>query len=447
MRLYFIIAIRNLTQARRRTLLLSLAISLVTFLLVFLLSLSRGLGETIIQSATAMASGHVNVAGWFKAKASDAWPNIQGAEAVRQIIQENTPDLDYVIARDRAWAKVISERHSLYTSPSGVDIGKEKRFRDVLQLARESEYKDGGKDVVKGDFDRLNEPKTALIFAGQAKRLGVEVGDYLTITTPTGSGRTNTIDVTVAAIAKDMGFMSNWSMFLRSQDVHDLYQIEPGSSSVLMIYLKDPGKAEEVMAQLSDVLKQKGFRIMDHEAVPFFMKFETVAGEDWTGQKLDLTIWKDEVSYLDWIVNAIDGLSFFLVGILMAIIAVGIMNSMWMSVRERTREVGTVRAIGMTRKGVLLLFLTEAALLGLLGTGVGGLVGLGLTALIDAAHFHVPFEAVQVILMSDVLHLSVSVWHVLGAMGLFTLVTALSALLPSFRASRLEPVTAIHHAG
>ena len=48
----------------------------------------------------------------------------------------------------------------------GTEVAGELRFRDVIQLAREREYKDGGSDEVKGSLDHLREPKTALIFAG-----------------------------------------------------------------------------------------------------------------------------------------------------------------------------------------------------------------------------------------------------------------------------------------
>jgi putative ABC transport system permease protein len=177
------------------------------------------------------------------------------------------------------------------------------------------------------------------------------------------------------------------------------------------------------------------------------MKFDTVAGEDWTGQKLDLTVWSDEVSFLSWISTALDAISYTLVGILMVIIAVGIMNSMWISVRERTQEVGTVRAIGMTRFQVLKLFLSEALILGLFGTTIGSLCGAGLAAALNAARVSVESDALRAIMMSDTLHLAVSSGHVIRVILIFTLVTGLSALWPAYKASRLQPVTAIHHAG
>ena len=444
MRAYLSIAFHNLLQARLRTLLLTLAVLLVTMLLIVLGAVSRGFNDSLQRSATALSSGHVNIAGWHKNKATDAWPLILDAAEVTRIARESTPGLEGAVLRDRAWAKAISRDHSFWVSPSGVDIRDEQRLRSVVQLAREVEYKDGGREAVLGDLEALAKPHTALIFAAQARRLGVGVGDYLTLTAPTGSGRTNSIDVTVVAVARDLGFMSNWSLFVPTSDIHELYQTADGTTSVVMLYLQDPSQAAAVMGHLREVFAKAHYALMDHQPQPFFFKFESVAGEDWTGQKLDLTIWKDEVSYIDWVSTAIDAITAILVGILMAIIAIGIMNAMWMSVRRRTVEIGTARAIGMTRSRVLTMFVLEALLLGLFATTLGALAGVAVAAGLDAASVELP-EMMRAILMSDTLHLVVEPGQVLTAIVVFTLVTGLAAVSPALRAARMQPVSAIAH--
>ena len=445
MGVYFIIAYRNLVQAKRRTFFLSAALGLVTMLLVLLLSLSQGLTETMIRAATTLSAGHVNVSGFYKVSTGDASPIITGAAEIKRIAAENAPDLDYVIDRHRGWARVVSDTGSINVGLNGVDVAEEGRFLEVIELAKEKDYKEGGREEILGDMKRLGEPGTALIFVNQAKRLGLGVGDQLTITIETLHGTRNTGEATIVAVAKDVGFMSNWSIFVTKQLILDLYQLQKDTSGAVMVYLKHPERAEATMAVLRKVFEDKGYRLMEHEPKPFFFKFETVAGEDWTGQKLDLTTWRDEVSYLTWVLTALDSISFMLIGILLVIIVVGIMNAMWIAVRERTGEVGTLRAIGMMRERVLGMFMVEAVMLGVFATAVGGAVGASIAGVIDAAHLTVPVDAVRVILMSDTLHLSVKVGQVAAAVGVFTLVTALSALWPAIRAARMQPVTAIHH--
>ena len=429
---YLRIAIRNLWQAKRRSGLLIVALAMVTMLLVLLLSLSRGLTDTLIRAATTLVSGHINVSGFYKDTPEDAAPLVTGVGELRRIVEESTPGLAYALDRHRGWAKMVSDTDAIQTGLVGVDLGEERQFHDVIE-------------ILDGDATRIAEAGQALIFKAQADRLEVRVGDPLTLVMETMRGHRNSADVVVAAIAKDIGFMSNWNAFMSKETILDLYQLKPDTAGAVQVFLDDIEDAPEVMAQLRDVFESKGYRLMEHDPKPFYMKFETVSGEDWTGQKLDLTLWSDEVAFMMKTIQALDSLSVFLSALLMVVIALGIMNTMWMAVRERTGEIGTLRAIGMSRRRVLWMLLIEAAVLGFVGTLAGGLLGAGIALGVDAAHLPVPVDAIKAMLMSDTIHLVVRASHVLGAVTVFTLITALSALWPALRASRMQPVTAIHH--
>jgi ABC-type lipoprotein release transport system permease subunit len=176
------------------------------------------------------------------------------------------------------------------------------------------------------------------------------------------------------------------------------------------------------------------------------MKFEAVNREDWTGQKLDVTTWEDELSFLTWTVQLLQGMTVVLLIILIAIVVTGIMNTMWIAIRERTREIGTLRAIGMQRGGVLGMFLFESVLLGFSAACAGALAGVGIAAAVNAMEVGVPIS-VQLFLMSDRLVLAVHPSAVVFAVVLLTVITALAALYPSLRAARLRPVAAMSHFG
>lgn len=200
------------------------------------------------------------------------------------------------------------------------------------------------------------------------------------------------------------------------------------------------------MERLHHAFAAAGYEIIEHSPRPFWMKFETIAGEDWLGQKLDLTTWKDEVGMMKWAIGALDSVSFFLVAIMVFIIVIGIINTVFMAVRERTREIGTMRAIGMQRSQILRLFVLEAALLGAAATTVGCLLGASLAAIINAAHIEVGIEALRAIIMSDTLRLTVGPSQLIGVIATLTIVSAGAALWPARKASRMLPVTAAHHA-
>jgi putative ABC transport system permease protein len=447
MKIIIFIAFRNLLQARRRTMLLTLALSIVTMLLVILLSLSQGLTETMIRNATALSSGHINIGGFVKAKSSDAYPLVTNVPKLRQIVRDHVPDLDYVIDRIRGWGKVVSEQGAIQVGLQGIDFNQETRFINTIQLAEEREYKTNGQAKVLGDFNKLKQNGFALCFAAQAKRLQIGVGDSVTITIEAQGGRVNATQVTIAAVAKDLGFSSNWNFFLSKATLYDLYDVDENNSGAVMIYIKDISKAREVMAYLREILIKDGYGLMDYNPKPFFMKFDLVKAEDWVGEKLDLTLWEDEIAFLKWVLTAFDSISLFLVTILTIIICIGIINTMWISVRERTNEIGTIRAIGMSRGRVMLLFLFEALILGFFATTLGSLIGLGIAMGVDAASIKVPSDAVKALIMNDTFHLSVQLRHVIAAIVTFTIITFLVSLWPAARAARMEPVKAIQHVG
>ena len=102
----FLIAFRNLVQHSRRTLLLGGAIMGVTALLVLLLGLLNGIRSTILESATTLMTGHVNVGGFFKVTAGAAAPVVTHYPDILTVIRREVPEVDYVTQRGRGWAKI-----------------------------------------------------------------------------------------------------------------------------------------------------------------------------------------------------------------------------------------------------------------------------------------------------------------------------------------------------
>jgi putative ABC transport system permease protein len=135
-----------------------------------------------------------------------------------------------------------------------------------------------------------------------------------------------------------------------------------------------------------------------------------------------------------------------LTAVLLVIIAVGIMNTLWIAIRERTREVGTLRAIGMQRTRVLAMFMVEALMLSLFGTLLGAALGIALCEGITAANIRAP-EIVRLMLLSDQWYLRWQPGSVIAGVLIVTLCSMLVSLIPSFLAARMKPVTAMHHIG
>lgn len=429
----FLIAFRNLIQHRRRTLMLGGALAGVTLLLVMVLGLTHGVSETMLRSATTVSTGHLNVGGFFKVTSGMAAPVVTDYKKVREVVQKEIPEISFIVDRGRGWARVVSDTGSAQYGISGVNIDQEQGLREVVSLT-------------SGNLDDLRKKNSLMVFEKQAEKLGVKVGDSVTISAPSPRGVNNTIDVTVVAIAKDLGLLSSFSVFMNNDGLRQLYQLNGDTTGALQLYLKDINLADKVKPRVREALTKAGYTVMDDDPRPFFAKFDTVNREAWTGQRLDVTTWKDETSFLSWTMTVVNFLSFLLIIVLIAITSVGVMNALWIAIRERTREVGTLRAIGMQKTRVLVMFLAEGFLLGLIATTLGALLGVAVCAAVNAMNQPVPV-AVQLFVMRDTIRFLVTPGAVVFAIVFLTGCTTFISLFPSFIAARMKPISAMHHIG
>lgn len=428
MRILLAIAALNLLRAKRRTVFLGSAVGCVAAVFVLLSSLYAGLVDNLTRTGTALLSGHVNVAGVYKETSGRAEQLMSQNARVRSIVAK-VPGVGGVVDRQLAWGRVISETSSLQAKLQGIDLDEEGRLRELLEPAA-------------GALD-LSSPRSVILFQRQATRLGVEPGESLSLSVTTPSGAVNSVDVRVAGVARDIGVTSNWNVLVSKETLRELLGRGLDTTSVVMAYAEDPRTAESVMLRVRDALGKAGFDLMGYEPEPAGRVIYGAASEEWVGERLNLSTWRDEVSSVEWVLTALRGISMLLLTVLVIIVAAGIASSMWIAVHERTAEIGTMRAIGMSRGLVLLLVLTEAFFLGLAASLVGTLVGVALSLAIDAADIRIPVTALEDLFFSSTFRLRVNTGQIFWGAGALTVWVSLCTLWPAIRAARMQPVTAI----
>ncbi len=137
------------------------------------------------------------------------------------------------------------------------------------------------------------------------------------------------------------------------------------------------------------------------------------------------------------IFNIVQGVLIGIASISLLVGGIGIMNTMYTSVLERTKEIGTMKAVGARNSDILMIFLFESGLLGLVGGAIGVLLGIGLGKGVQ--------YIATVALGTNLLQASITLPLILGSLAFSFLIGSLSGVLPAMQASGLKPADALRY--
>jgi putative ABC transport system permease protein len=137
---------------------------------------------------------------------------------------------------------------------------------------------------------------------------------------------------------------------------------------------------------------------------------------------------------LDMILGAVGTIALF-------VASLGIINTMVMSILERTREIGIMKAIGGSEWNIKGIFFIEAGAIGFVGGVFGLMLGWGVTRIANlVANYYIARQGGP-----HVDFFYIPIWLILGALGFSILVSLLAGLYPAVRAARVDPVRALRH--
>jgi putative ABC transport system permease protein len=194
--------------------------------------------------------------------------------------------------------------------------------------------------------------------------------------------------------------------------------------------LYDTDKAEKIVVLLDDWQKTEAIR-------------DLLASKlSQAGLAVEIKTWRELSGYYLKVRGMFDMIFLFLFSIVLIIVVMSTVNTMGMAVLERTREIGTLRALGLKRRGVSLLFALEGGLLGLLGSMLGMLMHIAVWALIQVLGptYTPPGISTPVPLVVNLVPQSLLVLTVC-----LILLSLIAAILPARRAARQNVVDALGH--
>jgi len=400
---YFKMAYRNLGRHRRRTILSGLALAMGTALLMFIAAFFEGEMRSAMESTLHLSSGHLQVrdADYDPDKLSVAW----------DYLIENP---DHLAAQIAALGPVETATPRLVASGI-VTVKDDSAGVEILGVDPASSANDPYR-IVEGQFVAADDREGILIGYPLAQSMGLKVGDQVNLLVNTSEGAVDEQLFTVRGIYSTSTTAYDKGIVLLPLAKAQSFSGAENHASMIFVLLKDREQADAVKA-----------------AIP--------------SANFQVKTWR-ELNSLLVLVNDFSNAYLAVINlIILGVTATVIVNTLLMSVFERTREIGILSAIGMKGRQIVSLFLAEASLLALGGIAAGGLIGWALSLYFGKVGiFFGDLGMSADLLFEDRIFTFLTIDSALNTVITAFVITLLASLYPARMASRMEPVEALRKA-
>ncbi len=395
-------AFRDLGRNRRRSFFSSLAVGVGLAMLILMSSVVTGEMGGAIENAIKLQSGHIQIraATYDENKSSLKWEDL-------------VANPDEIANQIGALSQVKSATPRLYASgflsSGNQSAGAKITGIDPLSPANDP-YREG---VISGSYLNPDDRDAVLIGKPMAEKLKLKVGDNVALSLNTADGNVQEQIFIVKGIytTNTYGF-DGATVFLPLIKAQAMTQTE-NHASAIFILLKDTAMTDTVIPVLS---------------VP---------------ANLEVKSWKDlNALFVEWEAMAQSYIVIFYM-IILAITASVIINTLIMSVYERTREIGILSAIGMRGGRIMMLFLAESSMLAVGGVILGLIIGVLGTLYFNVNGFYIGNMGLSGIVITDTIYAKLTMDNLVNLTIMTFVVTLLSGLYPAVMASRMQPVAAL----
>ncbi|MCW8199345.1 ABC transporter permease [Verminephrobacter aporrectodeae subsp. tuberculatae] len=404
---WFVYAWRNVARNRRRTVLSAAIVACGSMALLlsigFVLASFYGLRESIISSEL----GHIQIGAHGQFEGNEERPlqyglSPQQVKAAEDKFQQES-GLRFSTRRVLFEGLLSTGRRSVAFVGQGVEPEKESRLSTVFA------------PIVSGNglSDDPSRPEQILIAVDLARSLQVKPGDTITVMVTTEDGVLNAVDAVVAGTYRTgVPDLDRRAIMMPLQNVQSLLVTQ--KISRLVLALRDTDATDALVSRLRAQLPD-----------------------------LDIKRWIELAPFYNQVVS-LYRIIFTVLGIIIAMVVfISTANSMLMSVMERIREVGTLRAIGIPDRRIQQTFLLEGGMIGMLGGSVGLVLALLTALVVNLSDIRMPPPPGRTtdypLIIAMQLDSSLMIWLV------FIMLSALAAWAPHRVIRRLSIIEKLNH--
>lgn len=438
-------ALRNIMRQKKRTFLLGGAIAFGVMIITLVGSLTAGLSQTANETFTELLGGHIYITG---EEVSDSGRQVsiiretQLLEEALLLIDDSVVGMHF---RSQATGEMIFGSRTELVSVVGVDWDTERSLYENL-------------DLVAGDAASVADDRTIIVPETILEELDVVVGETVLVRLTSITGQQTVGEFVIGGATADAGNFGFSSAYADRAYLNSIIGMTADQYQHVNIAIEDTSAADQVAAIVDRELLQLGkTRPAEPEStglpgpaggagmramggLPFAGQVEEA--ERWEGTRFAVTTINDVMEPVVTIVTLLDQVGLALFVLLLTITMVGLLNTFRMILIERTREIGTVRAIGMQRGEVRNMFLYEALVLAI-GGATAGLLAAGLLALVFA---NLPMSVsgpFALFLDGNTFVFPLNLGNIAVTLLILTAITVVSAYLPARRAARMRPADAL----
>lgn len=410
----FKLAWRNLWRNSKRSWISIFAISTAFLILMVMSGILEGMSVQMLKNGTELFQGHIQIhhQDYLPGRNMYDWMGEMESYDLEHLMEEvvSVAGVQASAPRVYGFGLISTGENTTAANLSGMDPNREPSVTRLLKSSIEGE--------------NLSPGPRREILAGKilAKTLGVSPGDEVAIVTQSADGTTGNDLYTVSGlISTGLTALDRSLVIMHWRDLQELLAMEEWQVHEVALLVNNPQGSGVIADRLNDlpVLPSDTLAESWEDLLPMLKEYIEVARTS------------------GWIL-------ILFVGIFAGF---GTLNTMMMSVFERTREIGVVNALGMSPGRILIMFLLESFFLSILGLGIGFAAGILIISYLTRNGLDLSAWVMDMSFAGshiDPVMQVVWTWEsYLTAAASLTVVVLLATLLPALRAARMKPVDAL----
>jgi putative ABC transport system permease protein len=454
------------------------------FILVFVNGITGGLITNLQGNFANMIAGHIFFLQVVKDESGKVLTISEDDEELLDIFKSTGLKINAVTRRTTSLGTVIFASESSSRSITGVNWADETEFGKSLNfIAGSAQSMEGSNGILISDqlaekigliqkkaltqsesaklrieikkrwrsegmsFNLNDEVKkeTAKIEAEREKKkledAKISIGENVLIKINTIYGQENVVDFTVAGIFTTQ---MDYSAYVDRATLNAVIDMPVDSFNLCGLMLADYSNLAGKTFAIHNALKGK------YDLVPYAKLANKSANtviselkkEGFTGKKTIITNLNNELGSIVSVLMGVQAACFALFVVILAVVMIGLVNTFRIIVYERTKEIGTMRALGAQRKQIRNLFVIEAMCLGVVGSLPGAVLGVIVLNIVSLLRFDA-FTELALFLDNGHIGFSIDPGMFIASIAIVIVFTLLAALMPARKAAKMEPAQAL----